>query len=162
MTFSRVSGAGSLPGAVLTNSDGNWSQTGFQQGTNYRVTPSKLGTTFSPTSFDFSGSSSGLNFIAIENKLTAVTSPAGGSWRRGTTLLIKWTYTGNPGSFVKIELMSGSTVKTTINSRAKIGSGGNGSLDWRIPSKQATGSYTIRVTSTTNGSSATSAVFTIN
>jgi hypothetical protein len=164
MTFSSVSGTGYVPSSTTSNGESvsNWSQSGFQQGTTYRVTPSKSGTTFNPTFRDFSyGSSSNLNFSVIENNITAVTSPNGGSYKRGTTLPIKWNYTGNPGAYVKIELMSGTTVVKTISSRAKIGKNGSGSYNWRIPSKQATGTYQIKVTST-NGTFAASSNFTIN
>jgi hypothetical protein len=51
--------------------------------------------------------------------------------------------------------------KTAITSRAKLGSGGVGSYSWRIGKQQAAGSYQIRVTSTTNGSSATNNGFSI-
>jgi len=71
----------------------------------------------------------------------------------GSTLTIRWSYTGNPGSHVKIELMKAGVVNRIIKSFISKGSGGNGSFDWRIPSTQATGSdYRIRITSTRNGS----------
>ena len=63
MTFTRVSGTGTVPTSVLTDTNGNWTQTGFQPGTNYRVTPSKSGCTFNPISSDFSADNTALNFI---------------------------------------------------------------------------------------------------
>src|SRR5450759_3603111 len=51
-----------------------------------------------------------------------VTSPNGGeTWARGVTQTIKWTYVGNPGSSVKIELMKGGVLNSTINSSTSIG-----------------------------------------
>lgn len=83
-----------------------------------------------------------------------VTSPNGGeSWTAGTTYQIKWTYTGNPGTYVKIELLKGGSVNRTITSYASKGSNGSGSYNWKIPSTQAPGTdYKIRVTSTSNSS----------
>ena len=84
----------------------------------------------------------------------SVVSPNGGdSWTAGTTQTIQWTYTGNPGSHLKIELLKAGVVNRIIRSFAPTGSGGNGSFDWHIPSTQAPGSdYKIRVTSTSNNS----------
>jgi hypothetical protein len=62
MSFSLVSGAGVTPLSVITDSNGNWSQTGFQAGSTYRVTPSQPGFRFKPASQDFAGARSDLNF----------------------------------------------------------------------------------------------------
>jgi hypothetical protein len=84
--------------------------------------------------------------------IITVTLPNGGeSWARGTTQTIKWTYAGNPGSYVKIELLKGGVVNSAITKSASIGINGTGSYKWTVPSSQATGSvYTIRITSTSN------------
>jgi hypothetical protein len=82
-----------------------------------------------------------------------VVSPNGGeNWVAGSTHPITWTYTGNPGLYVKIELVNGTgALISTIRSSISIGSGGSGSYTWTIPSNQATGSnYKIRITSTAN------------
>ena len=83
-----------------------------------------------------------------------VSIPNGGEpWTAGTTQTIRWTYTGNPGTYVKIELYKGVTLNRTISSYARLGSGGNGSYNWMIPSNQAEGSdYTIKIKSLTNSS----------
>jgi YD repeat-containing protein len=83
----------------------------------------------------------------------AVVSPNGGeSWRKGSTQTISWIYTGNPGSYVKIELLKGGAVNLVIASSTSIGGGGSGSYNWGIPANQTQGSdYKIRVTSTSNG-----------
>ena len=79
-----------------------------------------------------------------------VTSPNGGEiWQAGTTRTISWTYTGSPGSAVKIELYKGGVFHSPITSSTSIGSG---SYNWTIPSTQTPGTdYKIKVTSTTNG-----------
>ena len=81
-----------------------------------------------------------------------VSAPNGGeNWTAGSIYTIRWTYTGNPGSYVKIELWKGGVLNRTISSFAFIGSGGNGSFNWTIPSNQTPGiDYRIKVTSTTN------------
>ena len=57
LTFTRVSGTGTIPAAVQTDVNGNWSQSGFESGSTYRATPSKPRFTFAPTSLDFSAAS---------------------------------------------------------------------------------------------------------
>ena len=75
LTFTRVSGNGNLPNPVVADASGNWSQSGFQLGTTYRVTPSKPGSTFTPTSRDFNGARNDLNFISIFGLAGRVTAP---------------------------------------------------------------------------------------
>ncbi|MGO9611697.1 MAG: Ser-Thr-rich GPI-anchored membrane family protein [Dissulfurispiraceae bacterium] len=81
-----------------------------------------------------------------------VTVPNGGeSWRAGTQHTITWTYTGNPGTAVMIQLLKTGIVVSTITSSTSIGSGGSGSYRWTIPSGQAKGTdYKIMIISTTN------------
>jgi molybdopterin-binding protein len=94
------------------------------------------------------------SIVLSEPVTVTVTSPNGGeSWQSGTTQTILWTYTGNLGSYVKIELLKGTSVNSTITSSASIGSNGSGSYNWTIPTTQTTGSdYKVRVTSTSNSS----------
>jgi hypothetical protein len=81
-----------------------------------------------------------------------VTIPNGGeTWTKGTTQTITWTYSGNPGAYVKIELLQGGTLNSTISSRTSRGSNGAGSYRWKISKNLTAGSnYQIRITSTTN------------
>jgi hypothetical protein len=156
MTFSRVSGTGTVPANVTTNAGGIWSQTGFQAGTSYRVTPSLSVYTFTPASSTFSDESTGLNFLGTAPTPASITvtypNGPGLSFRAGSIVMLTWQYTGNPGSKVKLELLRGS-VSSTIISTASIGSGGNGSYSWRINRNQTAGStYKIRITSTSNSS----------
>ena len=77
----------------------------------------------------------------------------GETWNAGSAYAITWTYTGDPGYYLKIELLKGASVVSTINSYASKGSNGAGSYNWLIPSTQAPGNdYRIRVTSTSSGS----------
>ena len=87
------------------------------------------------------------NFSIVLPKII-VTSPNGGeNWIRGTTHLITWNYTGNPGTYVKIELLKGGVVNRTILSSTL----NDKSQGWTIPATQAIGAdYKIRITSTTN------------
>ncbi len=65
ITFSRVSGGGEVPFSVQTDNSGNWSQSGFEPGTTYRATASKIRTSFSPASLDFSTEMTTLNFATV-------------------------------------------------------------------------------------------------
>ena len=79
-----------------------------------------------------------------------LTSPNGGeTWSRGTSHGVTWSYTGNPGSTVRIELLKGGTVAGTIAESVPVGSGGSGSYTWTIYSTGTTGSdYKVSVQST--------------
>jgi len=83
--------------------------------------------------------------------ITVATPNGGENWAAGTTQTISWTYTGNPGNYVKIQLFKGGVLYRQIISSRSIGTGGSGSYPWAIPSTQPGGSdYQIKVTSTTN------------
>ena len=93
-----------------------------------------------------------------------VTSPgSGSSWVAGSKQTINWTYTGSPGSKVRIELLKSGGTVATIASSASIGKNSSGSYSWTSKSTLAKGDdYTVRVTSTSNGSySGTSNTFTV-
>jgi len=88
----------------------------------------------------------------IISKGIAVTVPNGGeAWEAGSTQTIKWRYTGNTGSIVKIELLKSNIVNQVISYGTSIGINGSGIFRWTISSKQAVGSdYKVRITSMTN------------
>jgi len=81
-----------------------------------------------------------------------LTVPNGGeNWTAGTGRTITWKYTGNPGNYLKIELLKGGVLNRTITSYASKGSNGTGSYNWTIPSNQTLGTdFRIRITSTAN------------
>jgi 5-hydroxyisourate hydrolase-like protein (transthyretin family) len=95
--------------------------------------------------------SSDSSFTITGNSVT-VTSPNGGETvYQGDIVTINWSYQGDPGANVKIELRNSantSTVATIIASASK-GSKGIGSYKWTVPGTIA-GDYNIRVSSTTN------------
>ena len=90
--------------------------------------------------------------FTINGPTITVTSPSiADTWDAGTLHLITWSYTGNPGSYVKIELLKGGVLNRTIKSSVSKGTSGSGSYNWTIPSTQAGGTdYRIRVKSTSN------------
>ncbi len=82
----------------------------------------------------------------------AVASPNGGeSLRIGRSQTIRWSYAGQPGSTVKIELLKNGSLIQTIANSASIGVTGQGSFTWKPSRWLNIGSgYQIRITSTTN------------
>ena len=92
------------------------------------------------------------SITSITTPSITITSPAGGeTWTRGTTKTITWSYTGNPGSTVDIDLLKGGLKVGTIADSVPIGSGGQGSYSWPITSAATatTGNdFTVRVQST--------------
>lgn len=81
----------------------------------------------------------------------SLTSPNGGEiWKAGDSVSISWKLTGNPGSYLKIELLKGGIVARTISESA---STANGSFGWVVPKDLEPGQdYQIRITSNTNTS----------
>ena len=79
-----------------------------------------------------------------------LTSPNGGeNWDRSISQTLTWSYTGNPGSTVKIVLLKGTTTIGTIADNVPIGSSGKGSYVWpgwtgRVPGSD----YKVSVQST--------------
>jgi bacillopeptidase F len=81
-----------------------------------------------------------------------LTSPNGGEeWTPGRLRKIVWNFTGNPGPYIRIELLKGGILHSTIASRVRKGSRSKGARHWRIPRDLPAGNdYSIRITSTTN------------
>jgi PKD repeat protein len=84
------------------------------------------------------------------NPSITVTSPGGGeTWQRGTSQTVAWSYTGDPGSMVKIMLLKGGAEVGTIVGSTSAGSGGTGSYTWPISLTGRTGSdFKVSVQST--------------
>jgi hypothetical protein len=92
------------------------------------------------------------NFNITALPRITLSSPNGGeTLQAGSTQTIRWTYTGNPGTAVRIELLQGGAVNQAITASASMGNNGNGSYIWTVPASQTTGTnFTVRVTSTNN------------
>ncbi|MEW6419944.1 MAG: choice-of-anchor D domain-containing protein [Nitrospirota bacterium] len=127
------------------NGSYNWTIPATQAGgTDYKI---KVTCTSNSSYTDTSDN----NFTIIAATITVTVPNGGESWKAGTTQTIRWTYTANPGSNVKIELLKGGSLNKTIKSSTSIGSGGNGLYNWAIPSNQTAGTdYKIRITSTSS------------
>jgi hypothetical protein len=97
------------------------------------------------------GKFSGGNLDDVWRSMPSITvlSPNGGEiWQRGTTRLVNWSYTGSPGSTVKIVLLKAGAEVGTIKDSTSIGSGGVGSYSWPISTGGGTGSdYKVKVQS---------------
>jgi len=84
--------------------------------------------------------------------MITVTSPNGGeTYYTGKHPDDQWTYTEDPGTELKIQLLKGKTVKRTLTANVPVGSAGSGSYVWTIPSNLVYGGdYKIRVSSKNN------------
>jgi PKD repeat protein len=90
-------------------------------------------------------------YITVTSPIILTVPNGGNVWKRGSTQIIKWNYTGSPGSKVKIELLKGTAVNRVINASTSIGSVGSGSYSWIVPFNQVLGTdYKIQITSTSN------------
>jgi hypothetical protein len=70
----------------------------------------------------------------------SVIAPNGGElWPPDSTQTIKWSYSGNPGSSVRIELLRNGLPVSTIKAANPIGKDGTGSCSWKIPSSRTPG-----------------------
>ncbi|OPZ43197.1 MAG: translocation protein TolB [Euryarchaeota archaeon ADurb.BinA087] len=82
--------------------------------------------------------------------ITVVTPNGGERWKQGSTQTLKWNYTGDPGSSVKIEVLKGTIVRV-IAPNTSIGSDGSGSFNFTFPFSAPLGSdYLVRITSISN------------
>ncbi|MCM8788352.1 MAG: GPI anchored serine-threonine rich family protein, partial [Candidatus Omnitrophica bacterium] len=88
--------------------------------------------------------------LTISNGSISLITPSGNEvWRTGETRNIVWSYKGNPGTSVRVELYKGLKFLGLIGTIT--GSGKTGSLLWKIPSGLKSGSdYKIRVFSVSN------------
>jgi len=129
------------------NGSYNWSIPSNQlAGSDYQI---KVTSTSNGAYTDISDSN--FNIVGPSPPTISITSPNGGeTLTAGSMQTIRWSYAGNPGSLVKIELLKGGAINRMLTFTS-IGSGGNGLYNWSIPSNQVAGSdYQIKVTSITN------------
>jgi len=107
-------------------------------GSDYRI---RVSSTIYPSWTDTSE-----NPFTISPAITVV-SPNGGSYPLSSILPMGWTYAGNPGGTVNIDVIKGSSTLKTLTG-IPIGSGGSGWYNVTIPASTPTGGdYRIRVTS---------------
>jgi len=84
-------------------------------------------------------------------EITLTTPNQSETWQAGSTYVIGWSYVGKPGSYVKIQLLKGGILSSTISASKPIGRNGAGSYNWTIPSSMIRGSdYQIKVTTPSN------------
>ena len=99
---------------------------------------------------------SNFKIIAGKGPKTSITldaSPKGGEkWTAGTSVPIRWSFSGKPGDMVRIVLLQkGQDAKTELFPSASLGIEGKGVVQWKIPKdlKPAT-DYQIGIVSTSN------------
>lgn len=114
------------------------------RGTDYKI---RVTSTLNPLYTDISDGP--FTISADSSSSITVVAPNGGeNWVQGSTHSLSWTFTGNPGSSVKIEALRGENVLAVITPSTSIGSGGSGSYSLAFPYNTPRGDdFKIRVTS---------------
>ncbi len=137
LTFSRISGTGNLPASTSTDSAGSWTQTGFEEGTSYRVTPSASGYAYTPAYIDFTAASSTLNFSCSKAAASiSISSPdANTEAVIGQSQNISWTAAGDTGDLTITLLQNGSAVKTIASNVDPDA----GLFRWKVPTSLSAG-----------------------
>jgi hypothetical protein len=155
-----------LKGGVVTKVISNLARIGTGGSGSYNwlipsnQTPgSDYGIRITSRTYGYCTDTSDSNFTVVAPSVT-LTSPNGGeNWAPGTTQTIQWTFTGGPGTYLKIELLKSGILNRTITSFALTT---RGSYSWKIPATQAPGAdYSIRITSRTNPSWTDTAIWTL-
>jgi hypothetical protein len=147
--FSAIQGSTlSLP-ARFSGSSGSYTwpiSTTGGTGSDYKVRVQSIS---QPTIKDTSNNAFTITPAGAPAPSITVTSPNGGEpWKRSTTHFVNWSYTGNPGSTVKIVLWKAGVPVGTINASTSIGSGRKGSYLWEISSTGLTGNdFKVNVSS---------------
>jgi hypothetical protein len=135
-------GTASYSTSIGTSGKGSYSWTISSTrapGTDYRI---RVTSVSQPTISDTSNGNFAITASGTTKSSITVTSPNGGeSWFRGKPYWITWTYTGSPGSKVKIVLLNGGLEVGTITHDTSIGANGKGSYPWTISSTRAFGNY---------------------
>lgn len=112
LTFTRVTGSGTLPTAVTTDADGYWFQNGFQPGTTYRITPSLAPYVFAPASRDFSQAAA-LDFFDNLTTSSTTSSTTTSSTTSSTTTTVT---TSSTTSSTRPSTTTSTTSSTTTSS----------------------------------------------
>jgi N-acetylmuramoyl-L-alanine amidase len=138
-----------LTGTKTSSGSGLW-QVPYSYSPNPSTTSTRTGTVTFTGSFP-SGATFTLTQNPASNCTLTMTAPNGGeTWTTGQQQSITWTSSGSAcGSTVKVELLKGGSVNSTITSSTS----NDGSYPWTPSASLATGAdYTIRITDTANSS----------
>lgn len=92
------------------------------------------------------GFSSAFTITKIPSALTLTTPSATTNWNTGTPYTIYWTYTGNPGTSVKLSLWD-STSSSLVSTITSATSATSGAYSWTPPPTIASGNYRVRISS---------------
>jgi hypothetical protein len=88
--------------------------------------------------------------VGAPGKITVVSPNGGETWQTGSKQSIQWTYTGDPGPKVKVQLFKNNKLQKTMKTGVAVGSAGTGSTPWTVPATQQAGTdYKIKIVSTT-------------
>ena len=122
----------------------------MSSGADYRI---KISTLRNAMSADMSDK--GFTITAPPVPTISLIIPNGGeNWQRGTTQTIQWGCTGNPGPYVRLQLLREAGVIRTITRKTASGDNMVGTFNWRIPATLSPGgAYRVRITSMSNASS---------
>jgi hypothetical protein len=114
-------------------------------GSNYTIRVTSAST---PTCTDTSNAPFTIG-VETSSSITVQVPNGDENWVQGSLHTLRWTYTGNPGTMVKIEALRGETVLAVITPGTPLGSGGSGSYNLTFPYNTPLASdYRIRVSST--------------
>ena len=90
--------------------------------------------------------SNAFTITKIPAALTLTTPSATTNWSTGSAYSIYWTYTGNPGTSVKLSLWD-SASSSLVSAITDATSATNGTYSWTLPPTIASGNYRIRISS---------------
>jgi hypothetical protein len=146
--------AGAVLQTINDDNDGSknsWvMSSGLGTGTDYKV---RITSVSNPSITDTSDGTFTITSGTTASSITVTSPNDGQTWKRGTTQTITWSYSGSPGSNVKIVLLKGSTQVGTLVSTTPVGSGGKGSYTWKIARSSTTGTnYKVSIQSTSQSS----------
>ncbi len=120
----------------------------------YRLRPALEGYSFSPSvrsALVRNNDVKGMDFRALRTGITVKKPNGGEKWKSGERQKIEWSFVGDLGSTVKVELLKDGAVESVITRRTPIGVRGSGACLWRIPKDLPAGDkYQVRITSLSN------------
>ncbi len=140
---------GTSPGAygtpVILGAVTSHELSGLSSGTDYYITISSMNTVGVE-------SAKASAILVRPGRAITVISPNGSeTWQAGSPQTITWTYTGDAGSTVKIELVKGGSVVREITPNTPVGTSGSGTFPCTIPADLGGGDdYRVKVTSTSD------------